>query len=132
MGVVNLAQRVGKNKFYYFNGRYILVPIKKIEQTPYNEKVYNFQVKGEPHTYLVKGFAVHNCPAAVASSDVVCELAKGKTLEQAKKITKNDIVKKLGGMPPIKLHCSVLGIEALNKAVEDYTLKNEKGGKNGS
>ena len=69
------------------------------------------------------GFQTFGCCAAIASSDVVCELAKGKTLEQAKKITKDNIVKKLGGMPPIKLHCSVLGIEALNKAIEDYEEK---------
>ena len=69
------------------------------------------------------GFQTFGCPAAVASSDVVCELAKGKTLEQAKKLIKNDIVKKLGGMPPIKIHCSVLGIQALKKAIENYEKK---------
>jgi nitrogen fixation NifU-like protein len=69
------------------------------------------------------GFQTFGCPAAVASSDVVCELAKGKTLEEAKKITKDDIVKKLGGMPPIKLHCSVLGIQALKKAIENFQKK---------
>jgi len=115
-----------KNKFYHFNGKYILVPIKKIDQTNYNEKVYNFQVAGEPHSYLVKGFAVHNCPAAVASSDVVCKLAKGKTLKEAKKITKDDVIKELGGMPTIKIHCSVLGIQALNKAIENFEKKNGK------
>jgi len=66
------------------------------------------------------GFQTFGCPAAVASSDVVCSLAKGKTLEQAKKITKDNIVKELGGMPTIKIHCSVLGIQALRKAIENY------------
>lgn len=66
------------------------------------------------------GFKTYGCPAAVASSDVVCEIAKGKTIEQAKKITKDDIIKKLKKMPPIKIHCSILGIEALNKAIENY------------
>ena len=70
------------------------------------------------------GFQTFGCPAAVASSDVVCELVKGKTLKQAEKLNKNDIIKKLKGMPPIKIHCSVLGIEALNKAIENY--KNKK------
>jgi len=69
------------------------------------------------------GFQTFGCPAAVASSDVVCQLAIGKTLEQAGKITKDDIVKKLKGMPAIKIHCSVLGIEALKKAIEDYESK---------
>jgi len=76
------------------------------------------------------GFQTFGCPAAVASSDVVCELAKGKTIEQAKKLSKNNIVKELGGMPPIKIHCSVLGIQALRKAIENYEdkekLKNVK------
>lgn len=66
------------------------------------------------------GFKTFGCGAAIASSDVVCGLAKGKTLEEAKKLTKDDIMKKLGGMPPIKIHCSVLGIKALKKAIEDY------------
>ena len=70
------------------------------------------------------GFKTFGCGAAIASSDVVCELAKGKTLEEAKKITKQDIIKKLGGIPPIKVHCSVLGIEALGKAIENYEEKN--------
>ena len=70
------------------------------------------------------GFQTFGCPAAVASSDVVCELAKGKTLEQAKKITKEDIVKKLGGMPLIKIHCSVLGIQALKKTIENWEKNN--------
>ena len=70
------------------------------------------------------GFQTFGCPAAVASSDVVCKLAKGKTLNKAEKITKDDIVKELREMPLTKIHCSVLGIEALKKAIEDY--KNKK------
>ena len=77
------------------------------------------------------GFQTFGCPAAVASSDVVCELAKGKTIEQAKKLIKDDIVKKLGGMPPIKVHCSVLGIQALKKAIENYEKKKKELNKNG-
>jgi NifU-like protein involved in Fe-S cluster formation len=69
------------------------------------------------------GFQTFGCPAALASSDVVCELAKGRTLDKARKITKEDIVKKFGGMPPIKLHCSILGIQALNKAINNYLEK---------
>jgi len=69
------------------------------------------------------GFQTFGCPAAIASSDVVCELAKGKTLDDAEKLTNKDIIKKLKGMPPIKIHCSVLGIEALRKAIKDYREK---------
>ena len=75
------------------------------------------------------GFQTFGCAAAVASSDVICELAKGRTLEKAKKLSKDDIVKKLGGMPPLKMHCSILGIEALKKAIKDYENKVKKNGK---
>ena len=73
-------------------------------------------------TYI--GFKTFGCAAAIASSDAVCELAKGRTLEQAKKISKDDVVKKFGEMPKIKVHCSVLGIEALRKAIKDYEENN--------
>lgn len=66
------------------------------------------------------GFKTFGCAAAIAASDVVCEIAKGKTIEQAKKITKEKIIKKLVDMPSIKIHCSVLGVEALKKAIENY------------
>ena len=69
------------------------------------------------------GFQTFGCPSAIASSEVVCELVKGKTLEQAKKITKDEIIKKLGGMPKMKIHCSLLGIEALKKAIENFEGK---------
>ncbi len=65
-------------------------------------------------------FNTYGCVAAIASSDVLCELAKGKTIEQALKITDKQIAAYLGNLPPIKLHCSVLGMNALHKAIEDY------------
>jgi len=68
-------------------------------------------------------FETFGCVAAIASSDVLCELAKGKTIEQAKKITNKDIIKKLGNLPSIKEHCSVLGAGALKKAIENYEEK---------
>jgi len=68
-------------------------------------------------------FQTLGCVAAIASTDVVCDIAKGKTLEQAKKITKKQIIKELGGLPKIKVHCSVLGEEAIKKAIENYEAK---------
>ncbi len=85
--------------------------------------IMHLEIKVEANKIKDIGFQTFGCAAAIASSDVVCELAKGKTLEQAEKITKNDIVKKLGGMPQIKIHCSVLGIDALKKAIENYRGK---------
>jgi len=60
------------------------------------------------------------CVAAVSSSDVLCELALGKTLEEAEKISRDDIIKELGDLPPIKRHCSVLAQEGLQKAIWKY------------
>ena len=66
------------------------------------------------------------CVAAIASSDAVCEIAKGKTLADAKKITKSDILRKVGKLPLVKHHCSILGEEALNKAIDNYLIKQKK------
>ena len=65
------------------------------------------------------------CVAAVSSSDVLCELALGKTLEEAEKISRDDIIKELGDLPPIKRHCSVLAQEGLQKAIKEYREKNK-------
>lgn len=65
-------------------------------------------------------FQTYGCIAAIASSDAMCELAKGKTLDDALKITFKDVVKELDDLPQIKFHCSVLGTAALKKAIENY------------
>jgi nitrogen fixation NifU-like protein len=70
-------------------------------------------------------FMTYGCVSAIAASDMLCDLAKGKTLETAQKIKFKDILEKLGGLPPIKYHCSVMAVEALQKALKDY-LKTEK------
>ena len=66
------------------------------------------------------GFLVYGCIAAIATSSMTTELAKGKTLEKAYQITEEDIVNALGGLPEHKLHCSVLAAEALKKAIDNY------------
>ncbi len=71
-------------------------------------------------------FQTLGCAAAIASSDALCELAKGKTLKEAKKIDKKKILTKLGNLPPIKAHCSVLGERTLKKAIEDYEKRQKK------
>ena len=65
-------------------------------------------------------FKTMGCVAAIASSDAVCELAKGKTLDEARRINKKDILKKVGNLPQIKHHCSILGEEALLEAIGNY------------
>ncbi|MFA5228726.1 MAG: iron-sulfur cluster assembly scaffold protein [Candidatus Paceibacterota bacterium] len=69
-------------------------------------------------------FETFGCVAAIATSSVLTDLAKKKTIEEALKITKQDVVDALGALPPIKIHCSVLAIDALNEAVYDYFVKN--------
>ncbi|MBW2988718.1 iron-sulfur cluster assembly scaffold protein [Candidatus Woesearchaeota archaeon] len=67
------------------------------------------------------GVKTFGCVAAIASSEALCSLAEGKTLEEALKITKKDIIRFMGGdVPDQKVHCSLLATEALKKAVEDY------------
>ncbi|MBN1157653.1 iron-sulfur cluster assembly scaffold protein [Candidatus Woesearchaeota archaeon] len=65
------------------------------------------------------------CVSAIASSDVLCEMVRGKTLDEALKVTNKNVVNELGGLPPAKIHCSVLAADALKKAIEDYR-KNKK------
>ena len=65
-------------------------------------------------------FETLGCAAAIAVSSVLTDLAKNKKLEQALNITKEDIIKKLGELPNPKIHCSMLGIDALKKAIEKY------------
>lgn len=63
------------------------------------------------------------CVAAISSSDVLCELVKGKKLEEAAKVTDKEVLAQLGELPAQKIHCSVLAATALRRAIEDYRSK---------
>ena len=63
------------------------------------------------------------CAAAIATSSMVTELARGKTIEEAEKLTRNDVADALEGLPAIKMHCSNLAADGLQKAIEDYKKK---------
>jgi len=136
----------------WFDQNYLYTPITNVEKIDYNGQVYNLEVENS-HSFTSEAFCVHNCGdimkvfikvekdkkgvekikdisfktmgcvAAIASSDAVCELAKGKTLEEAGKINKKNILAKVGKLPQIKHHCSILGEEALLAAIEDYEKK---------
>lgn len=71
-------------------------------------------------------FKTLGCVAAIASSSALCELVKGKSLKDALKISRKDIIKKVGNLPPIKYHCSILGEETLFEAIYDYMKKTKK------
>lgn len=71
-------------------------------------------------------FETFGCVAAIATSSVLTELAKGKNFEQALKITNKDVANELEGLPPIKMHCSILAEEGLKSAIEDYCKKNSQ------
>ncbi|MEM0488704.1 MAG: Fe-S cluster assembly scaffold protein NifU [Candidatus Bathyarchaeia archaeon] len=70
-------------------------------------------------------FKTFGCGAAIATSSMITELAKGKTLEEALKITRKDVADALEGLPPVKMHCSNLAADALKAAIEDYYKKKE-------
>ncbi|PIO06423.1 iron-sulfur cluster assembly scaffold protein [Candidatus Micrarchaeota archaeon CG08_land_8_20_14_0_20_59_11] len=65
-------------------------------------------------------FKTFGCAAALATSDMICDLAKGSTLEQAAELTRANVAGSLGGLPPIKMHCSNLAADALHEALYDY------------
>ena len=71
-------------------------------------------------------FKTFGCGAAIATSSMTTELAKGKTIDEAMKITRASVAGSLGGLPPVKMHCSNLAADALHAAIKDYQEKREK------
>ncbi len=72
-------------------------------------------------------FKTFGCGAAIATSSKATELVKGLTLAEAEKITNKMVMESLGGLPPVKVHCSVLAEEALHAAIQDYRERLERG-----
>jgi nitrogen fixation NifU-like protein len=81
-------------------------------------------IKVENGVIVDAKFKTFGCGAAIASSSVATEMIKGKTVEEALKLTNKQVIEELGGLPPVKIHCSVLAEEALKAALEDYRKKN--------
>ncbi len=70
-------------------------------------------------------FKTFGCGAAIATSSMITELAKGKTIDEALKITRQDVADSLDGLPPVKMHCSNLAADGLHEAIKDYQTKKE-------
>jgi len=84
--------------------------------------VMKIYLKINPKTKIIEDikFETYGCAAAIATSSGLTVLAKGKTIDKALKITKDDVAKYLEYLPPIKMHCSVLAVDALKKALNSY------------
>jgi nitrogen fixation NifU-like protein len=71
-------------------------------------------------------FKSYGCPGAIATSNMLSDLAKGRSIEDAKRITDDDVVEALGGIPERKKHCSLLGVLALQAAIKDWEIRHFK------
>jgi nitrogen fixation NifU-like protein len=146
---MEISRPVKKKSPYksWYDDRYYYVPIREIREQNYTGKVYNLEV-AESHSYVSSSLALHNCGdimemyikvkdgvivdakfktfgcgAAIATSSMATELVKGKTIDEALKLTNKAVAEALGGLPAIKMHCSVLAEDAFKAAVNDYLLK---------
>lgn len=87
--------------------------------------IMRLYIKVEDSKIVDASFKTFGCGAAIATSSMVTDLVKGKTIEEALKISNQAVAEALGGLPKIKMHCSVLAEEALKAAIDDYNKKKE-------
>ena len=85
----------------------------------------NIYIKVKDNILIDIKFKTFGCGAAIATSSMITELAKGKTIEEAIKISKTDVAESLDGLPKIKMHCSNLAADGLHAAIKDYLKKKE-------
>jgi nitrogen fixation NifU-like protein len=85
----------------------------------------NIYIKVKDDRIVDIKFKTFGCGAAIATSSMITELAKGKTLEDAMKLTRGDVANSLDGLPTIKMHCSNLAADGLHEAIKDYRQKRE-------
>src|SRR3989338_5353036 len=133
----------------WFDRNFYYTPVRNISTSNYKGLVYNLEVD-EPHSYTSNSMILHNCGdimrlyikvedgkiidakfktfgcgAAIATSSMVTEMVKGRTIKEALEITNKAVAEALGGLPAIKMHYSVLAEEALKSAIEDYRKKQQ-------
>ena len=99
------------------------------EGNPVCGDMMTFHIKVKDDRLEDVKFKTFGCGAAIAVSSMVSEMAKGMPLDEAMKITPKSVADKLEGLPKNKFHCSNLGAQALQKAIQDYLEKQKKGGK---
>lgn len=88
--------------------------------------IMELYIKVKDNIIVDAKFKTFGCGAAIATSSMVTELVKGKTIEQALEISNKTVAEALDGLPPIKMHCSMLAEDALKMAIEDYLKKEGK------
>lgn len=98
---------------------------KSTEGSPSCGDMVSVYINVNPETYIIEDikFESYGCASNIATGSIITEIAKGKTIEEAKKITWQEASEKLGGLPPIKAHCSVLAVEGLRTAIRNYEEK---------
>jgi nitrogen fixation NifU-like protein len=98
-----------------------------VEGNPVCGDLMEIHIQVEDDRIVDIKFKTFGCGSAIATSSMVTELAKGKTLDEAMKITRQDVANELDGLPKQKMHCSNLAADALHKAIEDYRKKQAEG-----
>lgn len=95
---------------------------KAVEGSPACGDMVSVTIKVDPDDQTIEDirFQSYGCASNIATGSIITDLAKGKTLEDAKKVTWKQAADELGGLPPIKAHCSVLAVEGLRSAIRDY------------
>ncbi len=88
--------------------------------------IMRMYLKIEDGTIKDARFKTFGCCAAIASSSVATDMVKGKSVEEALSIKNSDVIKELDGLPPVKVHCSVLAEEAIRKAIDNYKSSNKE------
>ena len=98
---------------------------KGLEGSPACGDMVAVYLKVDPDTTVIEDikFESYGCASNIATASIITEMAKGKTLDEAKKITWKEATEELGGLPPVKAHCSVLAVEGLRAAIRDYEEK---------
>lgn len=149
---IDFPQKKKNSLKAWYDDSFFYTSISSKEEIHFSGEIYNLEVKGD-HSYTSGCLCLHNCGdimelyikvkdnviidakfktfgcgAAIATSSMVTELVKGKTVDEALSISNRAVAETLGGLPPIKMHCSLLAEQALKSAINDY-LKKKRGEK---